>query len=484
MSPARLSKSRVIAWRQCPRRLWLEAYRPDLKVVPAALQRSFDLGHQVGEVARALHPGGHLIDPPTLGEAARETARLLARPGDLTLFEATFSHGGVLVRADLLFREGGVCRMVEVKSSTEPKPYHIEDIAVQTWVVRGAGVPLERVVLAVVDRDFVYQGDGDYHGLFREVDVTSQVDQLVAQVPSWIGECGVVLAGDEPGLPVSAACTTPFSCPFFGYCSAGRPEFPVELLPRGGRVAEQLVAAGYDDLRLVPEHWSFSDTHRRVWRVTRTGEPDFDAAAAAHLAELPWPRFYLDFETVQFAVPVWAGTRPWEQLPFQWSCHVETAPGRLEHREFLDLSGEPPMRECAERLLEALAQSGPVLVYTGFEKGVLAGLATRFPDLDCALQAVADRLVDLHPVTERAWYHPAMKGSWSIKAVLPTVAPELDYADLGEVSDGSAAQNAYAEAVHPYTSPERADELAAALSAYCAQDTLALVRLAHFLQGS
>jgi len=472
-----------MAWRQCPKRLWLEINRPELVVYPPSTQRLFGMGHQVGEVARDLQPGGVLIEPPTLGEALRETARLLAHPGDLALFEATFSHGGVLVRADLLLREGGVARMVEVKSATEVKPYHLDDSAVQTWVVRGAGVPLARVALACIDRGFVYAGNDDYHGLLRETDVTAQVDELVAQVPDWIAGCQATLADEMPGHGIWAGCTIPFACPFIPFCSEGLPEYPVSLLPGGQVVADQLVAAGYDDLRLVPEHWAFGDLHRRVWQATRTGRPDYVPQAAAHLAALPFPRFYLDFETIQFAVPVWAGTRPWEQLPFQWSCHVERAPGELEHREFLDTSGEPPMRSCADTLIAALGVEGPIFVYSAFEKGVLAGLSARFPSLEGPLAALTDRLVDLLPVTRAAWYHPAMKGSWSIKDVLPTVAPELDYADLGEVHDGTAAQAAFAEAVHPDTPAQRADELAHGLLAYCAQDTLALVRLRRFLSG-
>jgi hypothetical protein len=481
MSPVRLSKSRIMAWRQCPKRLWLEVNRPELVVYPPATQRRFDMGHQVGAVAQGLHPGGILVEPPTLGQALQDTARRLARRGDLTLFEATFSHGGVLVRADLLIRSSGACRMVEVKSATEAKPYHVADATVQTWVVRGAGVPLERVAVACVDRDFVYGGHGDYHGLFREVDVTGQVDAAVNSVPAWIDGCTRTLLADMPPMAPSNACTDPFDCPFVAFCSEGSPEYPVSLLPRGGRVAGELAAAGYADLRDVPDGWPMSDLQRRVWRATRGGHPHFDAGAAAHLADRPYPRFYLDFETVQFAVPLWAGTRPWEQLPFQWSCHVERAPGALEHREFLDTSGEAPMRSCADTLLAVLGAEGPVFVYGGFEAGVLRSLAGRFPDIERPLLAVVARLVDLLPVTREAWYHPAMKGSWSIKDVLPTVAPDLGYDDLGEVHDGTAAQYAFAEAIHPDTLPERADDIAHDLLAYCARDSLALVRLRRFL---
>jgi len=478
-----------MAWRQCPKRLWLEIKRPELVVWAPSTQRRFAMGHEVGAVARDLLPGGVLVEPPTLGQALSDTAYRLARPGDLTLFEATFSHGGVLIRADLLTRRDGRARMVEVKSATSVKPYHIADIAVQTWVARGASparrgdLVLDQVAIACIDRDFVYGGDGDYHGLLRETDVTAQVDKLVMQVPQWIDRCAATLAGEAPEQDDLSRCTDPYSCPFIELCSEGEPEFPVSLLPYGQAVAAELHDAGYDDLRLVPETWPFNALHERVWQATRSGLADFVPAAADHLAALPWPRYYLDFETIQFAVPVWAGTRPWEQLPFQWSCHIERSPGELEHREFLDTSGEAPMRACADTLLAAVGEAGPVFVYSGFERGVLAALAARFPDLAAPLAALSARLVDLLPVTRDTWYHPAMKGSWSIKEVLPTVAPELDYADLGEVHDGTAAQLAYAEAVHPETAADRADELAHGLLAYCAQDTLALVRLRRFLSG-
>jgi len=234
-------------------------------------------------------------------------------------------------------------------------------------------------------------------------------------------------------------------------------------------------------LRDVPADWPFSDVHRRIWLATASGTPVLDRTAAATLGALPYPRHYLDFETVAFAVPLWAGTRPWEALPFQWSLHSEPVPGELEHREFLDTSGEAPMRPCAETLLRAAGATGPIFTYSGYERTTLAALAARFPDLAPGLDALAARLVDLLPITRAAYYHRDMKGSWSIKDVLPTVAPDLDYGQLGEVQDGALAQLAYSEAIQPDTDPERCDELAAALLAYCGQDTLALVRLAHFL---
>ena len=429
-----------MAWRQCPKRLWLEVRRPELAVYPPATRRSFAMGHEVGAVARTLQGDGVLIDPPTLGAALRDTARLLARRGDLTLFEATFSHGGVLVRADVLRREAGIARMIEVKSATEVRRHHVDDAAVQTWVVRGAGVPLNEVALACIDREFVYRGDGDYRGLLHETDVSARVDELSPRIPDWIAGCAATLAGDLPANDVSEACSRPFGCPFLETCSGAEPH------------------------DAAPPRRS-------------------DRRPAAALAALSFPRFYLGVQTVRRAVPVWAGTRPWEPLPFQWSCHVERAAGELEHREFIDTSGDAPMRAFAETVVATLGTKGPVLVYGGVAHDVLAALGARYADLREQLRAIDARLSDLLPVAQPVWRASGAGQPWSLDDLLRAVAPELDPADLGEVRGDGDLQTAYAEAVHPDTASERADELARSLLAFGARDTLGLVRLRRSLAG-
>ncbi len=254
------------------------------------------------------------------------------------------------------------------------------------------------------------------------------------------------------------------------------------MLPRGGKAVATLRAAGYRDLRDVPDGTLTAPNHVRVWRATKTGRPDITPGAGAELAALPYPRFYLDFETVQMAVPIWAGTRPYEQLPFQWSCHVEKADGSLEHGAFLDLSGTPPMRAFAESLIAFVGTDGPIFSYSSFEQTILKRCAIRFPDLGRTSECDSrTRLVDLLPLAERSYYHPAMMGSWSIKSVVPTIAPDLDYGKLGEVQDGGQAGVAYLEAIDPRTATARREAIERDLSAYCAHDTLAMVRLAHFL---
>jgi hypothetical protein len=192
---------------------------------------------------------------------------------------------------------------------------------------------------------------------------------------------------------------------------------------------------------------------------------------------LPWPRYYFDFETVSFAVPVWPGTRPYQALPFQWSCHIESGPNVIEHREYLADGAGVPMRECAETLLDALGDTGPVVVYTSYEAGVLKTLAGLFPELAPRLEALIARLYDLHGLLKANYYHPAMLGSWSIKAVLPTLVPDLSYAALGEVQEGNAASEAFLEIMAAETPEERRAVLRADLLRYCQLDTLAMLRL-------
>jgi len=242
----------------------------------------------------------------------------------------------------------------------------------------------------------------------------------------------------------------------------------------------ELMHSGYGDLRDVPEDRLTTDTQRLIWRQSRAEQTHVGEELRQLARALPFPRYYLDFETMGPAVPIFAGTRPFEALPFQWSCHIETKRGAVEHAEFLDLGAAPPMRALAERLLAVLGTTGPIVVYTQFERRVISELAARYPDLAARLHAAAERIVDLHPATRTHYYHPAMLGSWSIKAVLPTVAPDLRYDTLGDVRDGLGAQTAYFEAIDPKTPPARRSALEAALRAYCRQDTLALVRLVEF----
>ena len=491
-----LSKSKLIAFRQCPKRLWLEVHRPELKETSPETEARFQVGYQVGDIARRIYDPkgqGALIDFKTEGfdGAYARTAELVANSRQ-PIFEAGFQVKGAMAFADVLLpvRKSGqaLWRMVEVKSSTSVKDYHREDIAVQTFVARTAGVSLKSVALAHIDNTWVYPGGEDYQGLLKEEDLTKETVARTKEVRGWIAEAQNIAAlPKEPKVAIGEHCHDPFDCPFSNYCNRGipQPEHPVDWLPRLSPMQRaQLSEEGVTELRDVSDEL-LNETQRMVKEHTLAKTVRFDAeGAAADLADHGFPAYFLDFETTQMAVPIWKGTRPYQQIVFQFSVHTVAKSGELSQTDFLDLSGDDPSEPLAEALIAACGKKGPVFVYfAGFETARIRELAERFPDLAKSLLAINARVVDLLPIARARYYHHSQQGSWSIKAVLPAAIPDLSYEALEGVQHGGAAMEVFSEAIRSDTTAERKSEIERQLLAYCRLDTLAMVRLWEFFKG-
>lgn len=492
-----LSKSKLLAYRQCPKRLWLEVHRPDLREDSSATQASFVVGHQVGDIAQRLYDpkgNGILIDPQAEGFEA-----IFARTRDLLqsaqpIFEAGFRAEGALALADVMLpvRKAGklAWRMVEVKSSTSVKDYHRDDAAVQSLIARSSGVPLTGIALANIDSSWVYPGNGDYSGLLVENDLTDEAFARGEEVRSWITEAQQIVARKrEPSQPTGKHCGHPYECGFLDYCQSQEPQAlqPIAWLP--GRLTKglqaEIEAQRLTELRDVPDEL-LNDKQKRVKSVSLSGEVYFDQQAAAQeLSVHKLPAYFLDFETIQFAVPIWKGTRPYQQIPFQFSLHRLSRTGKVEQQSFLDLTGKDPSKAFAEALISVCGERGPIFVYNaGFETARIRELSERFPRLAKPLLALNERVVDLLPIARSYYYHPSQQGSWSIKAVLPALCPDLRYGDLDGVQDGGMAMDAFLEALAPQSSKERREEIEQQLLAYCALDTYAMVRLWSIFSGS
>lgn len=491
-----LSKSKLISARQCAKRLWLEVHRPDLREVSGATAASFVAGNDVGSVAREIYdPGslGAVLDVRDLGMAG-----LLARTRELLpqrrpIFEAGFSIGdasnGALSLADVLLpdADGMGWRMVEVKSSTSVKPYHVEDAAIQFHIATQAGLRITSSSVAFVDSTWVYPGGADRKGLLVEADVTAQVLSAVPQIPQWIDTAHKVIASvSEPDVEMGGHCSDPFDCSFRTHCDGqvvaknGPVQFPVHWLPdiRSNALKEHIASPAVRSMVDVPDEL-LNERQLRVKQHTLSQTVYFDQESAAReLATHPLPALFLDFETIAFAVPRWAGTRPYQQIPFQYSLHRLDAEGELTHSGFLDLSGDDPSHELAKALVEQCDGEGPIFAYNaGFEGARSRELAERFPEQRERLLKLAARLVDLLPIARENYYHPIQQGSWSIKKVLPAIAPDLDYGQLEGVRDGGQAQQAFLQAIAIETSTQQAQVLREQLWAYCRLDTFAMVRL-------
>jgi hypothetical protein len=498
-----LTKSDLLSFAQCPRKLWLERHATHVtRDSPAPNYRLLYYGAETDAKARDLLGPQKIAYPRERGEHAdTEQARagLIAAP-QLAATEFPMRHGGLFVRADALIPADGRYVLRETKASTfadddQPKMHHVLDAAVQHWVMVGSGIPLARVELNLLNRSWRYGGDGDYSGLFCQLDITEATTALLPEVGDCVEEASAAMQGQMPNASTGAQCNTPYACVFRPFCESLEPPKPqasLELLPgqAGKALAKKLRAKGHQSLlELTPDHFTgaHAQLFRRIHHAHMTGAAVLDDSARTAITDLPYPRYFLDFEGIDFAVPRWRGFRPYEHAPFQWSCDVEVENGRFEHYDFLDLSGSDPSRSCIEQLRNTINpyDAGPIIVYNaGYEKTVLLALADRNPDYGELVDTYVERLIDLLQVVKGGFYDARMHGSFSLKSVLPTVAPDLAYDDLTEVHDGTTAQTAYLIATCESSLPaERKKEIETRLIAYCRRDTWAMVAVTHFLAG-
>ncbi len=479
-----LSKSRYIYGAQCHLRLRYDAYERDLAAPPdEALRAVFDTGHEVGELACKRIPGGYLVahDHRHIPEALEETRRVVGAGNAPALFEAAFRHRGVLVRADMIERlPGGGWRLTEVKSTTRLKDLFALDAAVQLWVLRGAGLDVREACVLTLDRDYVYDGRRhDLNALFRLHPVTDRAEALLATVGADVRDMQAMLAAPAaPDIAPGSHCFDPYPCPYHAHCTRhiAPPDHGIDELP-GLRKQDRdwLEAEGIREIRDVPDDFALTPLQRIARRAVIEGRRVRHGDIAKALARRTQPIRYLDFETFSPAVPRFAGTRPYDAIPFQFSVHTERGGAPPDHADYLHQTGDDPRPALAERLIEALGRRGSICTWSGYERRVLRDLAAALPDRAGALRAIAERLFDLLPAVRDTVYHPGFRGSFSIKTVLPALAPGVSYADL-PIADGQTAALRYVRALAT-DDPKERRRIFADLSAYCARDSLALAEL-------
>ena len=481
-----------MAYRQCPKRLWLEVHKPELKD-DSGSQAAFANGHAVGSVAQKIFDSegvGMNVDPNLIGwDASAEQTEAALQAGQGPVFEGLLQVPGAMALADVMRPDPNFSElrweMIEVKASTSVKDYHRDDVAIQTYIADESEVPLSKSFLAHIDTSFVYQGEGDYTGLLRIEDLTDEARARRAEVQKWIEEAQLVAAKEEePEVVMGAQCAQPFACVFCGYCQGGDAveKDPLAVLPHlHWKKREQFQLTGISTLEEVPAD-QLTEIQQRVQSVHLSGQAYCDRASAGKLfSQDPPPAYFLDFETVSFAVPIWKGTRPYQAIPFQYSLHKLDADGELGHEEFLDLSGVDPRRSMAEQLIGDCGRVGAVYVYNAsVEAGIIEKLEELFPDLFYPLESIRQRIVDLLPIVKGCYYHPDQNGSWSLKAIIEPMTG-MSYSELEGIQVGTEAGAAYIECLDSTTSHERREQLRRQMLEYCQLDTLATVRIWQFL---
>ena len=478
----RISKSKFIAGVQCLKRLYLQVHQPELAAEPdGATEAIMQQGHDVGMLARRLFPGGVVVCEHSLDQAIRTTRELLRNQSVPAIFEGVFEHGGVLVRVDILHRRrDGRWRLIEVKSTSDLKDHHIEDVGIQYRVVTRCGVDLATACLGHINRNYIYPGgEIDPRRFFRIRNLTRRVQRLQPKLTFQLHSQFTVLRMPQPPeIAPGRHCTDPVTCEFFDRCNPPRPDDHIGYLPRiHASAMEELEEMGIESIRDIPDDFDLTEMQRRAAECVQTEEPWYSPELRQVLDGLAYPLYFADFETVNRAIPPFAGMRPYDHLPFQWSVHVQRQPGaEPEHHEFLATDASDPRREFTSSLCHALGGSGIIVVYSSFESQRLSDLAAWLPKYAEPITAIQARLFDLLPVVREHTYHPAYAGSYSIKSVLPALVPEMTY-DGMEVANGQAAGIAWESLVRGSLDASERDRIRKALLDYCGQDTLAMVKL-------
>lgn len=462
-----LSKSRYLAGRQCPKRLWLTVHCPEDASAVAGSQRSImEMGTAVGRAARALFPGGVLIDETSKHHraAVAQTQSLIADESTPALFEAAFEHGGVRIRVDVLERLGpGRFGLREVKASSRVKGVHPSDLAIQLWVLRGAGLEVSSAELVHINSKYVHTTpEIDWPQYFVRSDLSAAVEATLGGVSSEVLAMRLLLEQSEPpAVEPGGHCRKPFSCEFWRHCTATKSA--QWLVDKKGVKAEL----------------------KARWReAARSGRPWISPGLASKLARAEPPVWYLDFEALGPAIPLYPDTRPFETLVFQWSLHRVDADGQVSHLEFLAKGDTDPRLETAESLLAAVSRDhARIVVYSNYEARTLRQMAGQNPNRARELEQLGARLFDLLPVVRRYVYYPAFAGSFSIKTVAPTLAPHVRYDDLGDVAEGTAAAAAFGRIAAGLVDDGEERRLRKALLSYCERDTLALMGVHQALRG-
>lgn len=479
----KISKSSFIRGMQCEKSLFLHFFKPELRdEISESQQAVFDTGHSVGELAQQRFPGGvdaSRGDHAKFADALAYT-RELVRGGQKVIYEATFSNGETLCYMDILVKEEGGWHAYEVKASTSVKEYQVLDVAFQYWVIRGSGLPLTGVSLVHLNSQYIRYGELDIKDLFSIELLTDDIIPMQEEIPLKLKALKSMLSkGVEPRVEIGPHCGDPFGCDFMGHCWKDVPEYSVFNVSRIGGRAFDLWRDGILHIAGIPDDFTLSANQQLQVQAEKTGEVTRDQEALDEFkSQLVWPLYFMDFETFMPAVPMYEGTHPYQMLPFQYSLHVLGAAGEEPaHFAFLGTPPEDPREEFIRSLLKNIGKSGSVLTWNqAFEISRLNEIARDFPQYSGEIAALVERVVDLMlPFQRKHLYTPQMKGSYSIKNVLPALVPELSYKDL-EIQEGGTASLVY---MSLYSDPDPASVAAKRenLLRYCALDTLSMVRI-------
>ncbi len=431
-------------------------------------------GQEIGKMARTLYPDGILVNEKDIVSATRKTEELMKLPETSVLFEASFIVDSYATKADILIRVPDGWHLIEAKSGLEEKPDYIEDVAYTTLIINRSGVNITQSSLLLLSKD--YRLGMDNKDLFVEVDCTDKVQQRVEVFDSfWDKTKEITSQGSAPEHNLQLKCR---KCDIFSDCEGKETVNHIFDIPRLSQGKfDNLIAEGIVCINDIPDGFDLTDNQEKVVACVKSGKAAAGSNLESALSSILWPAFYLDFETVMTAIPLYADIAPHTQIPTQYSIHKCSSPSQIDdHYEYLADPIRDCRRELAERLVNDLKGDGSIIVYSSFEKSRINNLIKVFPELSGELNGLLERLVDLEAIIKNNFNHPAFHGKSSIKQTLPALFPEMTYDGL-EISDGLAASTHFAYLALGKYEDKVAKQIKNNLLTYCKQDTLGMVKL-------
>lgn len=478
-----ITKSDYLLFKQCQKAFWLQKNNPEV-INNEKNKARMDKGNEVTEVARKLFPSGILIPYSyDVLEMVEKTKKMIEK-GQTIIYEAAFEFEGSVVICDILKFERGSWEIYEVKSSTGMKERYIDDLSFQLYVV-DKNVTVSTVNIVHINSKYIRNGILKVSELFKVVDVTKIVAKNLIEIPSQITKMKDLLKRNCPEQDIGIFCNKygkdDFECPAKEYCWSHIPKYSVFNISRIGKKAFTLYQEGMINLSDIPDDYKLSDTQKFQVKAYKENVSVIEKEEIRKaMKDYNFPLYFLDFETFQQSIPLFDNVSPYQQLPFQYSLHVlEKENGELVHKEFLAKEGIDDRRKLAECLVRDIPKGVCSVAYNmSFEKKVLRDLSSIFPDLSVHLMDIHDNMVDLMLPFQKKWYYTNnMKGSYSIKYVLPALLPNeesLDYTKLN-IRNGSMAMETF-ERLHTYD-PIEIELIRKDLLEYCKLDTLAMVKI-------
>jgi hypothetical protein len=476
-----LSKSLFIRGLQCHKSLYLHKYNPELKDELSEEQEAkFQTGINVGIYAQKLFPDGVEIiwEDASLSNQIKQTKAEIQR-GTKVIYEAAFSYDNVFVKVDILRKTEIGWEIYEVKGSTALKDVYHDDIAIQYYVLKGSGLPVSKAFLVHINNQYVRKGEIEVDKLFTIQDLSNDVIEKQKSIKDEIYKMREMLKSQEPNIDIGGHCTDPYDCDFFGYCWKHIPENSVFSLKCAGPNKFDLYRQGVIHLEDIPIGILPQSQRIQLEGALYKKNITNKKAVKKFLDTLWFPICFLDFETTfMVPIPMFEETRPYQQVPFQYSLHyLENEDAELQHFEYLAPANGDPRKELVEKLLNKIPKNACVLVYNKtFEIGVLNDLAKWFPEYSEQIKRIIRNIRDLMiPFRRKDIYRWEMGGSYSIKYVLPALVPEMNYKEM-EISDGGMASSAWLNML-ALENLEETEKTRKALLDYCKMDTLAMVSI-------